>query len=153
MVTNEKVITIQRPVDEVFAYVSDAEKAPQWQKALVENRRITDGPLGIGTQYAGVRQFMGRKVESVIQYTIFELNKKIVFTNAPGYSPFEQTYLFESTAEGTRLTSRLDLETTGFLGLAKPLIASGVKREVDESFELLKNLLENGISKKAKDLT
>ena len=143
MVTNEKVITINRPVDEVFAYVSDAENSPQWQKALVETRRITDGALGVGTQYSGVRQFMGLKLESVLQYTTYELNKKIVFKSVSCSSPFEQTYLFESTAEGTRLTSRLDLETSGLMGMAKPLIASGVKREVDESFDLLKNMLES----------
>ena len=143
MVTNEKVIIIKRPVEEVFAYVSDAEKGPQWQKALVETRRITDGPLGIGTQYAGVRQFMGRKVESVMQYTTYELNKKVVFTSDSGSMPFVQTFLFEPAAGGTRLTARLELQTSGLMGLAKPMIASGIKREVDENFGILKDLLEN----------
>lgn len=31
MVTNEKSIAIDRPVEEVFAYVSDALKGPRWQ--------------------------------------------------------------------------------------------------------------------------
>jgi hypothetical protein len=144
MVTNEKVIIINRPIQEVFAYVSEAGNGPQWQSALVETRRLTGGPLGIGTQYAGLRKFMGRNVESVMEYTGYELNKKIVFKSISG-SPFVQTYLFEPVAEGTRLTSRLELETSGLMGLAKPLIASGVEREVDESFEILKKVLESRV--------
>jgi len=143
MVTNEKIITINRPVEEVFAFVSDVLNGPKWQPALVETRRITEGSLGIGTQYAGVRKFMGRRMESVIEYTTYELNKKLVFKSISGSSPLEQSFLFEPTTEGTRITSRLDLQTSGLMGLAEPLIASGLKREVDANFRTLKDLLES----------
>ena len=145
MVTNEKIITINRPVEEVFAYVSDAQNGPRWQSELVEARRLTDGSLGVGTQYAGVRKFMGRKVESIMEYITYEPNKKIVFKSISGSSPFVQTYLFESSGAGTQLTTRLDLETSGLMGLAEPLIASGVKREVDASFAALKEILETRV--------
>ena len=143
MITNKKIITISRPVEEVFAYVGDAGNGPKWQKALVEVRRITAGPLGVGTQYSGVRKFMGRNMESIIQYTTYEPNKKVVFKSISGSSPLEQTFLFESTAGGTQLTTRLEMETSGLMGLAKPLIASSLKREVDENFDILKDLLES----------
>ena len=146
MVTNEKIITIKRPIEEVFTYVSDAQNGPQWQSALVESRRITKGPLGVGTQFSGVRKFMGRKMESIMQYTTYEPNKKVVFKSISGSSPFEQTFLFESTAEGTRLTTRLELQTSGLMGLAKPLIASGLKREVDTNFGILKDILESRVT-------
>jgi len=142
MVTNELIITINRPVEEVFAYVSDFQNGPKWQKGLVESRRITEGAEGIGTQYTGVRNFMGRRVESVIQFTTYEPNKKIAFKSISGSSPVEQSFLFESTAEGTRLTTRLELQTSGLMGLAEPLIASGLRREMDADFGILKDMLE-----------
>jgi len=145
MVTNEKKITINRPIEEVFAYVSDLQNGPQWQPALVEARRITEGPLGIGTQFTGVRKFMGRRMESVIQYTTYEPNKKIAFKSISGSSPFEQSFLFESTAEGTQLTTRLELQTPGLMGLAEPLVASGLRREMDANFGDLKNMLEGRV--------
>lgn len=143
MVTNEKVITINRPVEVVFAYVGDLQNGPKWQKALVEAWRLNAGPLGIGSKFSSVRKFMGRKMSSVIQFTAFELNKKIVFKSISGASPFEQTFLFEPTAGGTQLTTRLALHTSGLMGLTEPLIASGLKREVDESFGVLKDILES----------
>jgi hypothetical protein len=144
MVTNEKIITINRPIEEVFAYVGDLQNGPEWQAALVEAKRITKGPLGIGTQYTGVRKFMGRKMESVMQYTTYEVNKKVIFKTTSG-NPFEQLFLFESTAEGTRLTARLEMQTSGLMGLAEPLIASSLRREMDENFGTLKNVLESRV--------
>jgi uncharacterized protein YndB with AHSA1/START domain len=146
MITNEKIITINRPVEEVFAYVGNAGNGPKWQSALVEARRISDGPLGVGTEYSGVRKFMGRKMESVMHYTTYEPNKKVVFRSDSGSMPFVQTFLFEPVAGGTQITARLELQTSGLMNLAKPMIASGVKREVDENFGVLKDLLENRVA-------
>jgi len=146
MVTNEKIITINRPIEEVFAYVSDAGNGPKWQSALVEVHRITEGPLAVGTQYSGMRKFMGRNMESVIQYTTYEPNKKVVFESISGSSPLVQTFLFEPAVGGTRITARLEMETSGLMGLAKPLIASGLKREVDENFNHLKDMLESQVT-------
>jgi uncharacterized protein YndB with AHSA1/START domain len=143
MITNEKIITINRPVEEVFAYVSDLPSGPEWQPGLVEVRRITAGPNGVGTQFSGVRKFMGRKMESVIEYTTYEPNKKLVFKSISGNSPLVQSFLFEPTAAGTKLTARLELQTSSLMGLAKPLIASSLKRDVDTNYDILKNLLEN----------
>jgi uncharacterized membrane protein len=146
MVKNEKIITINRPVEEVFAYVSDLQNGPQWQNGLLEVRRTTKGPLGIGTQYTSVRKFMGRKLESGIEFVTYEPNKKIAFKSISGTSPFEQSFIFESTAEGTRLTTRLELQTSGLMGLAEPLIASGVRREMDANFGDLKDMLETRVA-------
>jgi uncharacterized protein YndB with AHSA1/START domain len=143
MVTNEKIITINRPIEEVFAYVSDLPRGPEWQPGLVEVRRITKGPDGVGAQFSGVRKFMGRKMESVIEFTTYEPNKKLVFKSISGNSPIVQSFLFEPTDVGTKLTARLELQTSGLIGLAKPLIASSLKRDVDNNYDILKNLLEN----------
>jgi uncharacterized membrane protein len=146
MVTNEKIIMINRPIDEVFAYIGDLENGPKWQKALLEAWRIDGGPLGTGSKFSSVRKFMGRKLASIVQFTTYELNKKIAFTSISGSSPFKQSFLFEPTAEGTKLTTRLELQTGGLMGLAEPLIASGLKREVDKSFGVLKEMLERKVS-------
>lgn len=146
MVKNEKIITINRPVEEVFAYVGDLQNGPQWQSGLLEVRRTTEGKLGIGTQFTSVRKFMGQKMESGIEFTAYEPNKKIAFKSISGSSLFEELFLFESTAEGTRLTTRLELQTSGLMGLAEPLIASGVRREMDANFGDLKDMLETRVA-------
>jgi uncharacterized protein YndB with AHSA1/START domain len=143
MVSIEKSITIKRPVEEVFAYVSDAQNGPNWQNGLVEARQMTEGPLGVGTQFTDVRKFTGGKSESVIQCITYEPNKKVVFKTISGSWPLEDTFLFESITEGTRLTDRLEIQTSGLKRLVEPLIASGLRHDMDTNFGILIDLLEN----------
>jgi uncharacterized membrane protein len=142
MVKNEKRIMIHRPVEEVFAFVGDLQNAPTWQPELLEVRRTTEGPLGIGTRYTSVRKFMGRQMEASSEFVAFESNRKVAFANASGPVPFETSYDFEPAAEGTQLTAMVELQPKGFLRLAEPLMARSLRREMETHFSGLKALLE-----------
>lgn len=50
MITVEKSIVIGRSAEDVFAYVSDQTNAPRWQRGVLEVRRVTEGPIGVGTR-------------------------------------------------------------------------------------------------------
>jgi uncharacterized membrane protein len=145
MVKTEKIITIKRPIEEVFDYVSNLENGPEWQSGLEEVRCITDGPLGVGTHFTSVRKFMGRRLEAELELVTYDLNKEIAFKSISGAAPFEQSIFFGTTAEGARLTTVLEMQTGGLMGLAEPLIASGVKRELEADFTKLKDMLESQI--------
>jgi uncharacterized membrane protein len=145
MIKNEMSIIIHKPVSEVFDYVSDVHNGPQWQTGLLEVHPVTDGPGGVGTRFTSVRKFMGRSMESDIEFTAYELNRKMSIKSVSGNSPFKQTFLFESTADGTRLTSRFELHMGGIMALAEPLMASSVRRELAADFSRLKEVIESRI--------
>jgi len=63
---------IARPVREVFAFVADQTNAPQWQTDLHEVRRLTDGPIGVGSEHEFVRTFAGRRFASRNRFVAFE---------------------------------------------------------------------------------
>ncbi len=54
------------------------------------------------------------------------------------------SYLFEAEPNGTRLTSRVELEGAGFFGLLDPVIGVGLRREMKAALPALKALLEIG---------
>jgi len=143
MINVEDSIVINRPVEEVFAFVADQENALQWQEGLLEVRRTTDGPLGVGTKHTIMRKFMGRRVEATNEYVEYEPNKKIAFTGRSGPAHFEVAYLTESVAEGTRLTCQMQMEQRGLFGLMDSLIAGSLKRDFEANFRDLKALLES----------
>jgi Polyketide cyclase / dehydrase and lipid transport. len=143
MIKVENSGIINRPIEEVFAFVGDLTNAPQWQSGLVEVRRTTDGPLRVGTTHTFVRNFMGRKMEANNEYIAYEPNKRITFKSTSGPVRFEFSYLFESTAEGTKLTGKMQMQATGLLRLAEPLIAASLRRETKAAAGVLKDLLEN----------
>jgi len=145
MVKNELSIMINRPIQEVFDYVSNLQYGPQWQTGLVEVRQITQGAPAAGSQFASARKFLGRKLEAVIEITAFEPNRKIVVKSPSGSVPFEESFLFEPAAGSTQLTTHITLQTSGFMGLAEPLIAGSLKREMESDFGNLKSLLEHRV--------
>jgi uncharacterized protein YndB with AHSA1/START domain len=142
MVTNEKIITIKRPINDVFAYVSSMENGPKWQPELSEVQRITKGPVKIGSQFSSARIIMGQKMVTIIEFVAFEPNSKYTIKSVSGGLPFEQTTLFESTAEGTKLTTKIELYPSGDMTQAEPMLAETLKREMETDFDGLKKLLE-----------
>jgi uncharacterized protein YndB with AHSA1/START domain len=142
MIREQGSVIIRRPVEEVFAYVTDLTHSAEWQAGLLEVRKLTDGPVGVGTRYAFVRQFMGRKVEAANEFVAYEPNRKVQFRIASGPMPGQGTYLFEATPDGTKVTSIVELEPGGLSRLATPLIAASLRREITAGLPVLKELVE-----------
>ena len=51
-------VLIDRPLAEVFAFVSNLENDPPWT-AAVEVRRTSQGPVGVGTTFSGAGPLLG----------------------------------------------------------------------------------------------
>ena len=143
MIRVEKSGIIERPVKEVFAYIGDQTNAPAWQSGVVEVTRTTEGPIGVGTKHTLVRMFLHRRLEAANEYVDYEPNRRIAFKITSGPMRAEASYVFEAVAEGTMVTSRIEMDASGFMSLAEPLIAAGLKREMKAAFRALKDLLEN----------
>jgi hypothetical protein len=108
-------------------------------------RRICKGPLGIGAKFTSVRKLMGRKIEMSGKFTAYEPNNKVIFKSNPGPMPMQATYLFKSVAEGTRLTTTIELHPGGFMALAEPMIAASLRREMETDFDGLKDMLKSRV--------
>ncbi len=142
MIKEERSIIIHRPVGEVFAFVADQTNAPRWQQGLMEVRRTTEGPPGIGTRHVFVRKFLGRRLEAGNEYVEFEPDKKVALKSTSGPMEFRAWYVAEPVGEGTQLTSGIEMWPGGFSSLAEPLIAGSLRREMQGNLAELKDLLE-----------
>ena len=141
MIKAERTVVIERPIQEVFAYVTDQTNTPKWQAGLVEVERMTPDPIGVGTKHRFVRNFMGRRMEAHNEYMAYEPNKLVTFRTTSG-PPLIASYLFEALADGTRLISRVELRGPGLLRLFEPVIGAGLRREMKAALPVLKALLE-----------
>jgi hypothetical protein len=139
----EIVTVIGRPVEEVFAVVQDVTKAPLWNPGLLEVRRTSEGPLGVGATMIYVGTFMGRRYESPVACTGFAENKQLATatTGGPFYLEVDQT--LEQAGAGTKLTIHCRGESRGFFKLAEPLVVQLTKRQVTTAGGNLKTLLED----------
>jgi uncharacterized membrane protein len=143
MVTVEKSIVIDRPAEGVFAFVSDHTNAPGWQRGLLEVRRASDGPIGVGTRHTFVRTFMGRRLEASNEFTHYEPNKLVAFDFISSWLPGHGSYVVEPEGtDRTRLTARVELRPSGLFRVAEPLMAAALTRDVEANLADLKGLLE-----------
>ena len=59
------VIDIERPIEDVFAYLADFENIPAWNYAIVETEKMSDGPVGVRTTYRQVLSVPSRSEETI----------------------------------------------------------------------------------------
>jgi uncharacterized protein YndB with AHSA1/START domain len=135
-------ITIARPPAEVFAYLAELENIPQWNYAIGETRRTSEGPVGVGSQYTQVRTIPDQAEES-LEITAFEPDSRLEIRGDLGPFHGEIAYLLVSAVDGaTALTNTMDLQASGPTRLIAPLAATRVKNAVAANLEALKQLLE-----------
>ncbi len=144
MISIESRIEFERPAGEVFAFVADQTNAPQWQDGLAEVRRVTDGPIGVGTEHVFVRRFAGRRIESRNRFTRFEPGRFVEFEIPEGRLTGTASYRVDPIASGAcRLTSRMDFRIRGPLKVVSPLLARLLARDSRTDETTLKALLES----------
>ena len=138
----ETTLEIRRPVREVFAFVADQTNAPTWQAGLYEVRRLTDGPIGVGTEHEFVRKFAGRELASTNRFVDYEDGRYVEFEIPEGWLTGRASYLAEASPDGTVLTSRVQLSGRGPVAVFEPVLRRLLARDSRKDEAKLKLLLE-----------
>jgi uncharacterized membrane protein len=133
---------INRPVEEVFAFVSNYENLPTWSSLSSEVKKTSEGPIGVGTTHRTVVKFLGRRLEGEAEVTEYEPNRIYASKSKSGPFPVKNRLTFERVAGGTRVSLMTEGEPGGFFKLAEPLLVSMLKRQFDGDFANLKDLME-----------
>jgi uncharacterized protein YndB with AHSA1/START domain len=142
MIQHEATIHLNRPVEQVFAFLMDTGKLSTWQSNLIKMEKITEGPLRAGSRFREVRRLGRRESEIQAEITTFEPNKRFE-TRTLTKPEVTVSYSFETEDGGTRLKHRFVMRTSGLMRLLEPMIASSIKKESEADFETLKHILEN----------
>jgi len=142
MARTEHTVVVERPPDEVFAFLTDLSKVPEWQSGAVEVREPS-GEIAVGTTYVEVLRFLGRRIEATIQVTEYESPRRFSIKTLSGPIPFQVEHTLEPDgAEGTKLSVTLEGEPGGFFRLAEPLVMRNAQRQVENDFATLKRMVE-----------
>jgi uncharacterized membrane protein len=144
MIKVEVSTVINRPIEEVFAFVSDNRNDVRWQDGLLEIHVTPDGPVGVGSQVVEVRKFMGRRIQSTGVITEYVPNQKAARKSLDGPADVQGYVACASVEGGTRVTQHMEMRSAGFFSVAEPLMAGGLRRTLEKNFGDLKDLLESG---------
>jgi uncharacterized membrane protein len=136
---------IARPREEVARYAMAPENEPEWIGGIKESRMVTDPPVRVGTEVERVAGFLGKRIDYALKVTEHESGRIIVMDSVRGPFRMRVTYAFEDApGGGTRVINRVEGESSGFYGLADPLMAIQVRRSLRRDLRTLKRLMESG---------
>jgi len=140
MIKLEISLHINRPVAEVFKYLNDPTKMPEWNP-IIEEATASETPVKAGTRIRTRARMLGRKVEGTLEVLEYELNKRVVQKSDEPFS-FKVTNTFQAENGGTRLVSAAEAELGGFFKLSEPIFARIAKKQAQAGLETAKELLE-----------
>jgi hypothetical protein len=144
-VVGRAAIVVGKPVEAVFAFMADGffENYPRWSPEVVDLKRLSEGPLRVGTIARQVRVDQGHRSESTFRISDCQFCKRLRFTGIS--NPFKCTYEFERTGDNgaTRVTFifeliELELYIRPFEKLVRVSVQDGAQRTVKN----IKRLIE-----------
>jgi carbon monoxide dehydrogenase subunit G len=144
MIDIDHSVTIDRPLEEVWDFVSDPANNPQWQSGVTQSDQSPVGPVGVGTRVRIIRRFMGQRMEVVFETTEFAPNEKFAFKSLSGPLDVSGFLAVSAIDAGTEVTYHGTGKAKGVLGLGETIIAGLVNRQVNDDLKALKMLLESG---------
>lgn len=135
-------LIINRPVEDVFAFVSNSENLPRWRATALEIKKAFEGPPSVGGVFKGRFTFLGRQFEGDLVITAYEPDRTYATKLAAGPFPLEGHFTVAPSEGGTRLNFVAMGEPGGFFKLAEPLVVSLARRGYEADLNNLKELLE-----------
>ncbi len=142
MIRVEREVRISRPRADVFAYLTDPERIPDWQGTVVEVARETDGPLEVGARWRETRVFMGRRIEQTVETTIWEPDEEFAVAVVDGPVPLRVRHLLSDDGDATLVRVTGEAEPSGMFRFGARLIVPAVERQFDQDFARLREVVE-----------
>ncbi len=142
MASMDASVTINKPVEKVFAFFSDPANNTRWQGGLSESKQISPGVAGVGTKMQDTRDFLGQKLTTPYEITEYEANKKVSFKSSGGPITYAGTFTFASAGGGTQVSAHFDFEVGGAFKIAEGMVVSQAQKQFDGDFAKLKQMLE-----------
>ena len=142
----ERSTVIDRPIGEVFAFISDPTNDPRWcHKVVSVHQLMGEGP-GPGASYAIVHKPVPGRPERRMEYEClaWEPPRQIDWRENDGTDVIRVTYKLEDLGGWTRMTQSDDAEL-GAPRLLQPVFKAGIGRDIARQLRALKELLEEAI--------
>jgi uncharacterized protein YndB with AHSA1/START domain len=134
-------IRIRRPREAVFAYLADLENLPRWNYAIQQTRKVTPGPVGVGSRYVQVRTVPARREES-LEVVELEPGRRLTVSGTLSTLAARLDYVLDAEGDTTVLTNTVELAMSGPLSLVAPVATRRIKAAVAENLDVLRQVLE-----------
>ena len=140
----EATVVIDRPIDEVFAFLANGENDPKFSPRVLEIKKTTDGPPGVGTTFVSTVRDAGMKSNREFKLTEFEAPTRIRWAEQSKnlVTAAEGGYDLAREGSGTRVSIYNVLEGHGLGKLIAPLALRSARKGADDFGKAIKAAIE-----------
>ena len=133
---------IDRPVKQVFDFVSTPENDFQWQYGTLATAKLSTGGGAMPAFFRSLGHLMGRRNLGTFEITEFEPNEKYGFRSLSGPLHSSTTYTLENASGGTRINVSIQASAPSFFDITERLLWKTMKTQLEEDVAKLKAILE-----------
>jgi hypothetical protein len=142
MASFQNSILINRPLEEVFAFLSNAENDLKWKSGAVEVKKTSIGPVGIDSTWRSIGHLLGHRIESKMECTEYEVDRKYTVKSQSAPFPFESRVTLGRVAGSTSVNMTSETALERFFNLGQPFLTSMIKRQFQNDLANLKDVME-----------
>lgn len=142
MIAFETEVRIERPIEEVFAFVSDPTILPRWNSAVLAVAKSSAGESAVGSTYLMERRLPSGRALNDLEIVARERPRAFAIRTTSGPTPFVYRYRFSARNGETVVNLDGEVELPGLAALLPRLARRAVKSGVDENLAVLKRILE-----------
>ena len=136
-----KTVHISRAPKEVFDYLASFETTAEWDPGIVEATRTSEGPIGVGSTFDLVSDFLGRKIPVSYEITEYDPpNRFVIVGTNPRFVGIDEIGV-SPDGDGTRVDYTADFRMQGFAKLFEPFMGGMFEKLSAKAMEGLKKTL------------
>jgi uncharacterized protein YndB with AHSA1/START domain len=144
MITFETSIRIKRPIEEVFAFVSDPLNFPRWNSAVEAVRKTSAAENGLPSTYSMERQLPTGRAVNQLEVVVSRRPREFAIRTTAGPTPFHYRYHFSGKQGETIVRLGAEVELSGPAAILPAIARRLVKSGVDDNLATLKQIHESG---------
>jgi carbon monoxide dehydrogenase subunit G len=139
----ESTVTIAKPPEQVFPWLVDTDKVPQWMSGLELYEPLEPGPLHVGSRIRQKLSVSGQHLSFELHITELAPPQRAVLRfEGSGFNAANE-YALAADAGGTRVTWVVSGDTTSFKAkLVAPMVQAKLQEKLDADLARLRALLE-----------
>lgn len=123
MIESSTTVSVDRPIEEVVAYLADGRNETAWRYDVVSSELVRGAPGAAGAVYAQRMKVGRREIDGGLEVLGVDPGQRVSWRSTESRPfAFAGDYACRSAARGTDVTIRAELRAWGPLRLVEPLM-------------------------------
>jgi dehydrogenase/reductase SDR family protein 12 len=119
---------VTRPQPEAFEYTADFSNIEDWDPGVVASRKVTEGPIGLGTRFELEVKFGAGTIPMIYEITVYQPDHRVVLVGDGEKLHAVDEITFASQDNMTVIDYTADLTFRNLFRFIRPLMGPVLRR-------------------------